>query len=95
MTNDTARMQTADPARMACKDCIYREKDTVEIEGDVIQAGVMRGSCLIFDGKKGRWKPNNVYFLNEPCPFYEFDETAPRFWEKKQKSEKKQTRRKG
>ena len=83
MLNGEVRAQNADPERMQCRDCIYRDKDTMEIEGKLIQTGVMRGRCLVFDGKRGRWKPNGVYFNGEPCIMYEQDETAPKFWEEK------------
>jgi len=85
MAMDEIRAQNADPNKMVCRDCIYRERDTMKIEGKLIQTGIMRGTCLIFDGKNGNLKPNNVYFRNEHCPFYEKDETAPRFWERKKK----------
>lgn len=81
MTNDTAKMQTADPARMKCRDCIYRDQDTMTVDGKTIQVGIMRASCLIYDGKKGNWKPTGVYFQNEGCLFYERDESAEHFWE--------------
>lgn len=84
MVNGEFRMQNADPERMQCRDCIYRDKDTMQIEGKTVQTGIARATCLIFDGKKNRWKPNNVYFNGEPCMFYEQDETAPKFWEGKE-----------
>lgn len=83
MTNDTMKMQTADPGKMQCRDCIYRDQETMVLDGKKVQVGIMRASCLIFDGKNGRWKPNNVYFRDENCLFYEQDETADRFWERK------------
>lgn len=85
MKDDIVKMQVADPERMFCRDCIYREKDTLKIDGKTIQTGISRATCLIFDGKKGRLKPNSVYFQNEPCMFYEKDETAPKFWERGKK----------
>lgn len=80
---DEVHAQTADPNKMNCRDCIYRDKTTMRINGNQIYIGIMRDTCTIFDGKKGRWKPSNVYFLNESCPFHETDEMAERFWEKK------------
>ena len=82
MINDQVSMQTADPYKIRCRDCIYRDRDTMMINGKKIQTGIMRGTCLIFDGKKGRWKPMDVTMYNENCAFYEQDETAERFWEK-------------
>ena len=79
------KTQTADPNKMKCRDCIYRDSETVRANGNTVQIGIMRDTCLIFDGEKGRWKPSNVYFLNEDCIFYEQDETADRFWEREKK----------
>ena len=61
MINSEVHMQTADPGKMRCRDCIYRERDTIVIDGKKVYAGVMRATCLIFDGKRGNWKPNSVY----------------------------------
>lgn len=83
MINGEVRMQTADPNRIQCRDCIYRDRDTMVLGGKKIQTGVMRGRCMIFDGKKGNWKPTSVVMRNENCLFYEHDETAERFWEGK------------
>lgn len=85
MTNDTMRTQTADPNKIHCRDCLYREKDTMKIDGEVVQTGIMRGTCLVFDGKRGNWKPTSVTLDGERCPLYEWDETADRFWERKGK----------
>ena len=83
MIRSDIHAQNADPNKMACRDCIYRDRDTMQIDGNTVQTGVMRGTCLIFDGKRGRWKPNNVYFMNEKCPMYVLDETEERFWDRK------------
>lgn len=66
--------QTANPYKMKCKDCDYRDRDTMIIEGKLILTGIMRDTCAIYDGKGGNWKPNSVYFQNEDCEFYKKDE---------------------
>lgn len=71
MTNDEMRMQTADPEQIVCRDCIYRDRDTMTIGEKLVQTGVMRGTCLIFDGKSGNWKPTAVTLDNKACLFYE------------------------
>lgn len=83
MRNSEVRAQAADPNRIRCRDCIYRDRDTMVIDGETIQTGVMRGRCLMFDGKSGNWKPIHVTMYNENCMFYEQDETADRYWERK------------
>ena len=84
MIDQPMRWQNADPNKMPCRDCIYRDQTTVTIDGEKIRSGITRDTCLIFDGKRGNWKPSNVYFMNEICPMYEQDETAERFWEGKE-----------
>ena len=85
MTNGEMRMQTADPKKMKCRDCIYRDQDKMEMDGETVYVGVMRATCLIFDGKRGNYKPTAVNLRNEDCLFYERDENAERFWEGKKK----------
>ena len=84
MIDQPMRWQNADPNKMPCRDCIYRDQTTVTIDGEKIRSGITRDTCLIYDGKRGNWKPSNVYFMNESCPMYEQDETAERFWEGKE-----------
>lgn len=71
MINNEMHMQTADPEKIRCRDCIYRDRDTMKIDGKVIQTGIMRGTCLIFDGKRGNWKPTRVTLENGDCMFYD------------------------
>lgn len=83
MIRQDIHAQNADPSKMPCRDCIYRDRDTMQIDGKTVQTGIMRATCKFFDGKRGNWKPNAVYFQNGPCLIYEWDETAERFWEEK------------
>jgi len=71
MTGTEMHMQTADPGKIRCRDCIYRERDTMLLDGKVVQTGIMRGTCLIFDGKHGNWKPTSVTLDGGSCLFYE------------------------
>lgn len=81
MTEKPMRTQTADPYKIRCRDCIYRDPEVVKTGKSKVMIGIMRDTCTIFDGKKGNWKPSSVYFLNEDCPMYIKDDTAPKFWE--------------
>ena len=81
--HDPLKAQTANVNTIPCRDCIYRDKTSITIDGEKLRTGITRDTCMIFDGKRGNWKPNNVYFMNESCQMYEQDETAERFWEKK------------
>lgn len=80
---DPIKLQTADPGEMVCRDCIYRDQTTMKIDGDKVYIGIMRDTCLIYDGKKGNWKPTKVVLRNQYCDFYVQDETAEKFWEGK------------
>lgn len=82
MVGTPVRLQKADPNKIKCRDCIYRDTTEVVLSGEKVRVGLTRDTCLIYDGKKGNWKPSGVYYMNENCPFYEVDETAPHFWEK-------------
>lgn len=76
MKNDPMKMQTADIKKVMCRDCIYRDRTTLKIDGDEIPVGVTRDTCLIYDGKKGNWKPTEVIIRNQACDFYERDDQA-------------------
>ena len=76
MRNDDMHMQTADPKQMKCRDCIYRDKETMILCGEKVYVGVMRDTCMIFDGKRGNWKPTAVTLDGGDCMFYERDETV-------------------
>ena len=83
MDKKPMKLQTADPAKISCRDCLYRDKTVVKVDGETLRVGITRDTCLVFDGKRGNWKPSDVYFQNADCMFYEKDENAERFWEKK------------
>ena len=76
MRQDPMKMQTANKDTIPCRNCIYRDKAFVIIDGEKLETGITKDTCLIFDGKKGNWKPNNVYFHSEMCVFYERDDQA-------------------
>ena len=75
MMEKPMKAQTADPYKMRCRNCLYRDREILKVGGKKVLIGVMRDTCLIFDGKRGNWKPSDVYFLNADCPMYERDDT--------------------
>ena len=75
------KMQTANVNTIPCRDCLYRDKTTIKVDGEIIRVGITRDTCMIFDGKNGNWKPSNVYFQSKRCPLYEWDETAEKYLE--------------
>lgn len=77
MRQDPMKMQTANKDMMIpCRSCIYRDRASVTIDGKKMETGITKDTCLIFDGKKGNWKPKNVYYNSEMCLLYERDETV-------------------
>ena len=75
MRHEPMKMQTANKDTIQCKDCLYRDRAFVTVDGEKLETGITKDTCMIFDGKKGNWKPNGVYFRNERCPMYEPDLT--------------------
>lgn len=76
MLNDPIRMQTADPNKIRCRDCIFRDKTQVTIGGETARVGITRDTCVIFDGKRGNWKPTEILLDGANCLMYERDETV-------------------
>lgn len=76
MMDDPMKMQTADAGKVRCRDCIYRDRETMKIGDKRILIGVTRDTCMIYDGQKGNWKPTSVILRNRNCEFYEKDEEA-------------------
>lgn len=76
MINDQIHgMQTADPSKMRCKDCLFRDKTVIKLNGREIPVGVMKDTCMMFN-KPGHWKPTDIVLRNADCLLYERDEEA-------------------
>lgn len=52
--------------KIRCRDCKYRERAVVEIEGKKVDFGSTKSSCLMFK----YIKPLDVLFNNADCPVY-------------------------
>ena len=76
MKHDPMKMQTANVNTIPCRTCLYRDKAFVTVDGERLNTGVTKDTCMIFDGKNGGYKPNDVYFHSKDCVFYERDDTA-------------------
>lgn len=76
MTNDEIHgMQRPDPDKIRCRDCLYRDQDELELDGETIKVGITRDTCMMFN-RPGNWKPTAVLFQNADCLLYERDEDA-------------------
>lgn len=60
-----------DPEKIKCKDCKYRDKTVVVIEGKAHYCGVTRGECEKYKWGETMGKPHDVLFQNADCEFYE------------------------
>ena len=62
----------ADPEKIACKDCAFRDKTVVELLGRRVASGYTKGACEMYS-----LKPHAVLFNNAPCQYYQQDPSAP------------------
>ncbi len=61
--------QWADPGKVPCRTCAFRDKTVVVFDGMVKDVGITRDTCEMYDGTDDR-KPHDVLFLNAECPYY-------------------------
>lgn len=52
-----------------CKDCLFRDKTTVKLDGKTLQVGATKSVCGIFEYPDG--KPMGVMKNMEECEYYE------------------------
>lgn len=72
--NNEIRPQWPDPKKIICKDCIYRDKTEIDLDGKKIPCGVTKDFCKIYLGPPNdNGKPHTVLFQNDYCEFYEED----------------------
>lgn len=57
--------KTVDPDKIVCRTCLYKN------EGQTKYPHYTKSFCGIYTANSGRDKPNDVYFDNADCPFYE------------------------
>lgn len=54
-----------------CKDCFYRDRTTVVLDGEKKAVGVTKGFCAKFPPPPdSAGKPLGVLFMGEKCPEY-------------------------
>lgn len=63
------RGQWPDPDKIVCRNCAFRDKTIVEVEGVDKPVGITRDTCEMFDGTED-CKPHDVLFLNADCEYY-------------------------
>ena len=68
MKDNTMKGQWANPDTIICKDCIYRDKCTIELNGRTIPVGVTKSFCEMYP--RGQGKPSEILFQNANCDYY-------------------------
>lgn len=58
-----------DSKKIMCKDCLYRDRDSITIGDETIECGISKAYCDIFP-EGGDGKPLDVLFQNAICPEY-------------------------
>ena len=54
-----------------CKDCVFRDKTTIELDGKTISVGITRSFCEVFEEPpKTNGKPIDVLFHGAKCEYY-------------------------
>lgn len=66
---DVMRGQWADPNKIDCTTCIWRDMETVELDGKILPVGATRCFCERFP-KGEMYKPTAVLFNGEHCDYY-------------------------
>lgn len=64
---------TPDPATIYCRNCMFRNRTEVKVGNKVIKVGVVKDTCMIYDGKPMR-KPSAILFYGISCPYWEKDD---------------------
>lgn len=66
------KMAHPNPKTIKCKNCKYRDKTTVEIDGEIIDVGITKGRCEKYlDYPYDMGKPSAILFQNADCEYYE------------------------
>lgn len=64
----------ADPKKIMCKDCAFRDKTIVKLDGEILPVGVTRSFCQIYEAPpKTNGKPTGILFQNAECKYYQKD----------------------
>ena len=59
------KAQFPNPRKIQCKDCVFRDTTTLELDGETLYVGMTRDTCDRFEHK-----PYEVLFENAACIEY-------------------------
>lgn len=55
-----------------CKDCAFRDKTVIELDGETIPVGITKSFCKVYEPPpKTNGKPSEVLFYNGDCKYYQ------------------------
>ena len=64
-----------DREKVKCKDCVFRDKTEVKVNGKVLKVGITKSTCEMYLGPPDdMYKPTSILFQNENCDFYSKEE---------------------
>lgn len=61
--------QFPDPQKVQCKDCVFRDKTKLTLDGKTIYPGITKDYCEIYD-RNTNGKGNGILFWGEKCKYY-------------------------
>lgn len=59
---------TPNPKAIRCRDCMFRDKDTIKVGSKTIHCGVTKAECGMY--QKPEFKPHDVMFNGADCKRY-------------------------
>lgn len=68
-------MQGADPNKVVCKDCVFRDRTTFKLNGRIIETGMIKSWCKVYTKEISNGKPLKILLRNASCEFYMKEDT--------------------
>lgn len=66
--------QMADPEQIFCRNCAFRDKTVINIDGDEIPIGITRDTCDIYVSPN--LKPTEILLQDAPCDYWVQDRSV-------------------
>lgn len=71
------RATFADPKKVICKNCLFRDKTEVVVGDKVIKAGVTKQFCAAYpEPPDSNGKPLGILFYGDKCKYYQNEKEA-------------------
>ena len=66
--------QMADPEQIFCRNCAFRDKTEIKVDGTILKVGITKGQCDIYVYPNR--KPSDILFQEAPCDYWVQDESV-------------------